>query len=114
MPYGAAATSASDTPIIPPMPKTGSAPPNQMMPPMPAPMDPMAGMPMMPAPSAPPTPNYEVRMQPDGSSVYVVPSPDGDVAKDIVLGVNQAPKLPKAMQQQPQQPPIPPILTGAI
>jgi len=56
-------------------------------------------MPPLPqAPPAPQAPPYTVRLQPDGSSVYVMPSPDGDPGKDIVLGVNKAPAVPKAMQ----------------
>jgi hypothetical protein len=37
-------------------------------------------------------------MQPDGSSIYVMPSPDGDPINDIMLGRNEPPKLPKAFQ----------------
>lgn len=39
-------------------------------------------------------PPWQVVLQPDGSSKYVVPTPGGDVT----LGVNKAPVLPKALQ----------------
>ncbi len=64
-----------------------------------SPAGPATPMPPLPqAPAQPPAPSYDVRLQPDGSSVYVMPSPDGDPSKDIILGVNKAPAVPKAMQ----------------
>ena len=82
---GVAAANAAGAPAgLPPvgLPAPGAPP---------APAAPQAGG--LPAPEAPAAPPYMVRMQPDGSSIYVIPSPDGDLIKDIVLGVNPAPKL---------------------
>jgi len=69
------------------------------------------GAPPMPpappqAPAAPQGPAWTVRPQADGSSVYVIPSPDGDPSKDIVIGMNPAPKLPKSLQPGAQQAPM--------
>ena len=41
---------------------------------------------------------WQVKQQSDGSSVNYIPSPDGDPTKDIILSVNAAPKLPRALQ----------------
>jgi len=84
-----------------PMPPAGALPPP--MPPAPAAPEAMNPPGMFPPPQAPAAPPFDVRMQPDGSSVYVIPSPDGDKGKDIVLGINPPPKLPKAFQP-PAQP----------
>lgn len=112
MPMGAAAVSAAGMPTLPPVfpPSKGvaaqatepapSAPP--VLPPAmpPAAPAPQTGMPgMMPPPSAPAQPPYTVSLQPDGSSKYSIQTPGGEV----VLGINPAPKLPKAFQVQ--QPP---------
>ena len=53
-----------------------------------------------PGASAAPTVPWEVKAQEDGSSVYQVPNPSG--GDPIVIGVNPAPKLPRALQ--PAQP----------
>lgn len=45
-------------------------------------------------PATPPIP-WDVRLQPDGSSVNYIKGPDG---AEIILNVNQPPKLPKAYQ----------------
>lgn len=81
---------------LPPLP---SAPP-----PIPAGAPPMAPQ---TAPVAPPPPAipWQVKQQPDGSSVNYVPSPDGDSSKDIILSVNPPPKLPRAMQPPAQHQP---------
>lgn len=71
---------------------------------------PPAGMPPTDPSQQAPQSQYTVRMQPDGTSVYVQPSPDGDPTKDIILGVNKAPKIqPQAPQGIPLafQPPQP-------
>lgn len=69
---------------------------------------PMAGpLPTMPPPSAPSAPPYSVELQPDGSSIYFVPSPDGDPMKKVVLQVNKAPKLPPAFQPAAPSPVAP-------
>lgn len=56
----------------------------------------------MPAAPPPPAIPWQVKQQPDGSSVDYIPDPSGQ-GKDIVLNVHPAPKLPKAMQS-PQNP----------
>ena len=103
MPMGIAAD-RYDQPadLTPPMPAGGMAPPPPAAlaagaPPPPAAMPMGSTLPSMPAPSAPAGPPWSVALQPDGSSKYFIPSPDGDPAKEIVLGVNPPPKLPKAM-----------------
>ncbi len=102
--------------LTPPMPMAGSPPPPPMggmqMPtaqasPVASAQPIMGGaMPGLPSPGAPAAPPYTVRLQADGSSVYVLPSPDGDPAKDIVLSRNEPPRLPKAFQtpSAPTQP----------
>lgn len=84
--------------LVPPMPAGGARP-------LPAPIQatPISSMPMMPPPSAPAKPPYSVRLQADGSSIFYIPSPDGNPVNDIILGKNDPPKLPKALQ--PAQPP---------
>ncbi len=113
MPFSQIAAKASGAPanLTPPMPSGGALPPPPaglgaaMAPPAPAaPMGPPPGLPAMPPPSAPAAPPYTTRLQADGSSIYVIPSPDGDPGKDVVLGVNPPPKIPKAFQQ-PASPP---------
>lgn len=47
-----------------------------------------------PPPGSPSQPPWQVTMQPDGSSIYKVDTAGGP----IVIGVNPAPKLPKALQ----------------
>jgi len=103
MPFATAADKYS-TPadLSPPMPAGGMAPPPPAAlaagaPPPPAAMPMGSTLPAMPAPSAPAGPPWSVALQPDGSSKYFIPSPDGDPAKEIVLGVNPPPKLPKAL-----------------
>lgn len=103
MPLARAAAQSAGQPVgMPPMPPAGGAqmPAAQANPTTKA-MPIMGGM---PAPSAPAAPPYQVRLQSDGSSVFYIPSPDGDQSKDVVLGRNDAPKLPKAFQQQATQP----------
>lgn len=97
----AAAQSAGQPLAMPPIPPVGGAqmPAAQASPTAQA-MPIMGGM---PAPSAPAAPPYQVRLQSDGSSVFYIPSPDGDPSKDVVLGRNDAPKLPKAFQPQQVQ-----------
>ena len=46
-----------------------------------------------PAPGAPAEPQFDVKLQPDGSSIYVTKT-----NPQIVIGVNRPPKLPKALQ----------------
>lgn len=68
------------------------------------------------APAAPQTPTglpavpYQTRTQPDGSVAAYIPSPDGNPANDVVIGVAPAFKVPKAFSQpapaQPQQAPM--------
>lgn len=95
MPMGRAAAASGGGNMLPPMPP-GAAPsePTTMnsAAPMPSPM------PSFPAPSAPSTPPYDVKLQPDGSSIYLMNGANGPV----VLGVNQAPKMPKSAMQPPQ------------
>lgn len=55
------------------------------------------------APSQPQGAPWQTRQQPDGSSIYFLPGMKGDGSDDIVIGVNQPPKLPKAMQAPTQQ-----------
>jgi len=107
MPMARVAADAQGAPsVIPPIPPMaggpGPTPPAGALPPPAAPeaMNPPG---MFPPPQAPAAPPFNVRMQPDGSSVYIIPSPDGDPGKDIVLGINPPPKLPKAFQP-PAQP----------
>ncbi len=107
MPMGAAALKNS-TPPAPPLPPL-TAPPSAGAGPMPLPPPP--AMPPAPGAAAPiprapvATPPWSVRPQPDGSSVYYMPSPDGDPSKEVILGVNPPPKLPKALQPpKPSQP----------
>ena len=106
---------ASPANLMPPIPTNGAPPPPPAGAPMgmqgapPPPSDMMATaptMPSLPAPGDPAQPPYTVRLQADGSSIYVLPSPDGDPAKDIVLSRNEPPKLPKAFQPPaaPKQP----------
>lgn len=52
-----------------------------------------AGAMSFPEPGAPAEPPFDVRLQPDGSSVYVTKT-----QPEIVIGINPAPKLPKALQ----------------
>lgn len=107
MPMGAAALSATGNaplpPIFPPskgapMPGGSNLPPAlppalpPSMPPTGPAMGAAGGPPGMPAPNAPAAPPYTVRLQPDGSSVYSLQTPNGEV----VLGVNPPPKVPKA------------------
>jgi len=84
---------SAHTPATPP-PAAGGAPVS------PAP----AGAP--PAPTALPPVPYQTRIQPDGSVAAYIPSPDGNPANDVVIGVAPAFKVPKAFSQpvQPQQP----------
>ena len=105
MPFAAKAMqSQAPANLMPPMPAGGAPmpPPAAMGAPAPtgpppAAMPPQGGMPSLPPSGAPAAP-YTVRLQPDGSSVYVMPSPDGNPANDIILSVNAPPKLPKALQ----------------
>jgi hypothetical protein len=53
--------------------------------------------PITPPPGQPEENPYQVRLQPDGSSVYYLPGPTPQ--QEIILGVNNPPKLPKALQQ---------------
>ena len=53
----------------------------------------MGGAMGLPSPSAPPEPPFEVKMQADGSSVYLTKTDP-----QIVIGINPPPKLPKALQ----------------
>lgn len=74
------------------------------------PSPPMAGslagppgaLPMPPAgavpPQGPPPPQWQVKMQPDGTSVYFMPGPKGDGSDDLIMGVNPPPKQPKGAQ----------------
>lgn len=55
---------------------------------------PMQGMPGQ-APTGPMQPFWQVKQQPDGSSIDYIPGPSGD----IVLQVHKAPKVPPALQQ---------------
>lgn len=102
MPFAAAADKYSaPANLTPPMPAGGMAPPPPAAlaagaPPPPAAMPMGSTLPTMPEPAAPAGPPWSVALQPDGSSKYFIPSPDGDPAKEIVLGVNPPPKLPKA------------------
>ena len=57
-----------------------------------------ASMPAFPPPGAPTKPPYEVVMQADGSSVYQVPPPMPGMPP-VVIAVNKAPVVPKALQQ---------------
>lgn len=84
-------------PLPPPVKGAMALPPLPSAPPIPAGAPPMA---QQAAPVAPPPPAipWQVKQQPDGSSVNYVPSPDGDSSKDIILSVNAAPKLPRALQ----------------
>ena len=98
MPMAAAAAKySSPADLTPPMPGGGAPPPAPMAAVPQAPTGGM-GMPSLPAPGAPAQAPWQVRLQADGSSVYVVPSPDGDPTKDIILGRNEPPKMPKALQ----------------
>lgn len=72
--------------------------------PPPAPAGAPQGPPGFPPPGAPNEPPYEVVLQPDGSSIYQLPSPAPGMPP-IVLGVNPAPKLPAALQKAAQPPP---------
>lgn len=117
MPMGKAALKDVAPPPLPPLslPPKGNAPMPLPMPPISAtpaagPVGTPSGMP--PAPGAQPMPQlgqpqqppYSVRLQPDGSSLYYTPSPDGNAANDVILGLNPPPKVPKALQKPaPQQ-----------
>lgn len=48
-----------------------------------------------PLPPVPQKPPYDVRLQSDGTAVYYTTAPDG---KEVIIGLNPPPKLPKAMQ----------------
>jgi len=115
MPMGAAAASRALPPnpadLMPPLtqgpapaaaapPMPTGAPP-AMPPSMPPPisMPPAGAAPMMPAPAPQPTPDqmFEVKLQSDGSSIYLLKG------TDIVLGRNEPPKMPKSLQQPPVQ-----------
>lgn len=63
------------------------------------PAGPAVGMGGIPSPQAQPQNPYQVRMQDDGTSVYHITGPNG---KEIIVGLNPPPKIPKAMQ--PKQP----------
>lgn len=111
MPMGQSAARLSTPPMPPlPMPPKGNAPMPLPMPPIsntpavsvgaPSAMPPAPGATAMPQTGTPqPQTPYTVRMQPDGSSLYTIPSPDGNAAQDIVLGLNPPPKMPKAFQK---------------
>lgn len=105
MPFGKLASQAAGSPanLLPPMPSGGAAPPPPAMP-MPSAAMPVGPLPMMPPPTAPAAPPYSVELQSDGSSRYVIKSPDGNQANDIVLAVNPPPKVPKALQTPAQAP----------
>lgn len=116
MPMGKAAAAASTPPLPPlPMPPKGNVPMPLPMPPIsttpaagpvgappagaPLGMPPAPGAQPMPQVGQPQQPPYSVKLQPNGSSLYYVPSPDGNPANDIVLGLNDPPKVPKAFQK---------------
>ncbi len=102
MPMGQAATSAAGAPTgfpaMPPPSGGAAAPPAQANPPAQA-----APSQQMPAPGAGLPSGIVVRMQPDGTSVYVMPSPTGDPSQDVILGLNPPVKIPKAFQPQAPQ-----------
>lgn len=97
MPMGRVNERLSGGSILPPSP---GAPARAAAP---APAGPM---PSFPAPSAPIKPPWDVRMQPDGTSVYFENTPAGE----IIRGVNPPPKIPKALQGAPQAQGTPPAL----
>ncbi len=93
MPMGQSAMLPMETP--PPMavtPTRGPAPEGA-----PAPAPSAGAMPPPAADAGISQPPYNVRLQPDGSSVYELPSPAPGMPA-IVIGVNPAPHLPKSLQ----------------
>jgi hypothetical protein len=90
---------AAPEPLPPiPMPPAGATPPPAMPPPsLPTPMAPDTMLPQgaQPAPEQSPAAPYQVRTQPDGSIVGYIPSPDGNPANDIIVGVHKPFNLPK-------------------
>lgn len=52
-----------------------------------------AGLMGMPSPDAPSEPPYDVKLQADGSSVYLTKTDP-----PVVIGINKPPKLPPALQ----------------
>ena len=74
-----------------------ATPPAAAVPAAPAP----AGAPPAPFPTPGTKPFWQVRQQPDGSSINYIPAPDGDPSKEVILSVNPAPKIPTALQPKP-------------
>lgn len=93
MPMGQAASAPMDA--LPPLRSAGAAP---TTPPTAGGVMQTPAQTRLPAPGSPEQSPYQVRLQPDGSSVYYIPGPTPQ--EDIVLGVNTAPKLPKALQPE--------------
>lgn len=112
MPMKQAADDAAGAPPISLPPISGGPGPAPMGPPpmMPPPMPPTAPTmpampplganpaPMAPAPPGPPPAPYQTRQQADGSIIGYIPSPDGNPANDVIIGVHPAFKVPKGLQ----------------
>lgn len=94
MPMGQAAMPALNTDSI--MSALSSQPQQQSMPAGAAVPQQAAGLMGMPSPDAPSEPPYDVKLQPDGSSIYFTKTDP-----PVVIGVNKPPKLPAALQGQP-------------
>lgn len=76
----------------------------------PAPQMPSASMPPSAIPGAGATP-YQAKVQSDGSIAAYIPSPDGNPANDIYIGVHKPFKVPPVLNpnaQGPQGAPMPP------
>jgi hypothetical protein len=93
MPMGQAAQPPLNTAsVMPPMPPGPVQSPGVGAPP-PAEAGMMGGAGGFPAPGAPNEPPYDVKLQADGSGVFV-----SKTDPPIVIGVVPPPKLPKALQ----------------
>lgn len=102
MPTGDAikGSSAPQLPPLPPPPPISAQPP-------PAPQIPVANQPVPQAsgpglyPQQPAQPDWQTRVQQDGSVIYFLPGPMGDGSDDHIIAVNRAPKA-LAKLGQPQ------------
>lgn len=107
MPTGDAIKGASTLPPLPP-PLPSMAPPVAQPQPPPAPQIPVANQPVPQASGVglyqqpPAQPDWQTRVQQDGSVIYFYPGPAGDGTDDHVIAVSPAPKA-LAKLAQPQQ-----------